>query len=731
MVSDIRHMLKHQEKADGQLQSVNIACNLSIVECILNIPQTQPGPGTQHLPSPPTASGELPPPPPRVFFGRDSLIERVISLAQDLTPIALIGAGGIGKTSIILTVLHDDRIRQRFGDSRWFIRCDQFPSSHTHLLRRLSKVIGADVENPENLTDLRRYLSSKEMIIVLDNAESILDPQGANAQDIYGIVDELTQFSNICLCLTSRISTLPPSCETLEIPTLSMEAALDTFYRIYKHGERSDSASEILEQLDFHPLSITLLATVAQHNKWNPNRLSREWERRRTGVLRAQHSGSLAAAIELSLSSPMFRDLGPDARGLLEVVAFFPQGVAEENIDWLFSTVSDVQHMFDTFCILSLTYRTNGFITMLAPLRDHLRPKAPMTSPLLSIVKECYFTRLSVIIDPKLPSFGESRWIASEDVNVEHLLDVFTSADPSSEVVWDACAHFFYHLDWHKPRLTVLGSIVEALSDDHPSKPECLRALALLFSSVGNDVESKRLHTCILKLWREKGDVHEVAKTLLYLSDTNRLLDLEKEAIEQAREALKIFERLGDTARQAEGFIDLARALYDDNQLDAAEEAALRGIELLPEYGEQITVCQGHRLLGMVYSSKGEVGKAAHHFEIALGIATTLGLSDDLFWIRFAMAEMFFEQSAFDAADDHIERARSHTDNAYKLGRAMELRANLWFKQSVFEKARLEASRAIDAYGKVGAAMDIEDCRVLLREIDELDLNGAGEPFHK
>ena len=664
--------------------------------------------------------GEPSPPPPRIFLGREELIEKIVGFAEDLTPIALIGTGGIGKTSIALTVLHHDRIKQRFGENRRFVRCDQFPATPTHFLARLSEVTGAGVENPEGLIPLLPFLSSKEMVIVLDNAESILDPEGTNAREIYAIVEELSRLETIFLCITSRITTIPPDCETLSIPTLSMEAAHDTFYRIYRHDGRSDSVDGILKRLDFHPLSITLLATVAHHNQWGTSRLMREWESRRTDVLQTAHNKSLAITIELSLASPMFQELGPDARGLLGIVAFFPQGVSEDNIDWLFPTIPDRTNIFDKFRILSLAYQSNGFITMLSPLRDHLCPKDPELSPLLCETKERYFSRLSVTIDPGIPGFEEGRWIVSEDMNVEHLLDVFTSIDAGSDDIWGTCADFMRHLYWHKQRLVVLGPKIEGLRDGHPSKPLCLVRLSELFHSVGNPMECKRVLAHALKLHRERGNDDQVARTLRVLSDANRLLGLHEEGIQQAEEALEIYKRLDDTMAQARCLKVLAWLLHNDNQLDAAEKAASRAIHLVPGNSDRFPVCQCHRVLGDIYRSKGKRKMAIHHYGAALEIASSFGWHDELFWNYYALAELFSTQGMFEDAHAHAQRAKSHAvDGAYNLGCAMQLQAAVWYRQRRFEEARSEVLHAVDIYEKLGAVRNVGNARDLLRGIEE------------
>ena len=83
----------------------------------------------------------------------------------------------------------------------------------------------------------------------------------------------------------------------LKVETLSTSAARDTLYNIYKYGERSELVNDILRQLDFHPLSVTLLVTVAHQCTWDNNRLVREREERQTGMLQTGHKASLATTI--------------------------------------------------------------------------------------------------------------------------------------------------------------------------------------------------------------------------------------------------------------------------------------------------------------------------------------------------------------------------------------------------------------------------------------------------
>ena len=417
-------------------------------------------------------------------------------------------------------------------------------------------------------------------------------------------------------------------------------------------------------------------------------------------------------------------------RALLEVVAFFPQGIDENNLDWLFPTISDRRTIFDKFCVLSLTYRSNGFITMLAPIRDYLTPKDPKSSPLLCATKDRYFSRLSVEIGPDRPKFGEARWILLEDVNVEHLLDVFTSIDPNAGDIWNVCYHFMQHLKWFKPRQTVLRQKIESLSDRHPFKSKCLSELSWLFARVGNHRERKQLLIHTLKLERQRGNKSQIAQTLRYLSDANRHLGLHEEGIQQVKESLEILERIGDTIGQASCLNNLAWSLFSGKQLDAAKDAAFRTIDLVPEKGQEHLVCISYRVIGRIYHSMGEKEKAVHYLKKALEIASPFGWHDVLFCVHHDLALLFHDEDEFDDANAHTERAKSHAvDDAYSMSRAMKAQARIWYRQGRLEDAASEALCAIESYEKLGAVEDARECSDLLREIEQT-MNCLPIPIH-
>ena len=276
------------------------------------------------------------------------------------------------------------------------------------------------------------------------------------------------------------------------------------------------------------------------------------------------------------------------------------------------------------------------------------------------------------------------------------------------------------HLYWHKPRQTILGLKIEGLPDDHVSKPQCLFQLSRLFQSIGNYVEEKRVLSHALKLEREREDAFGVARTLMWLSDANRCLDLYEEGIQQAKEALQIFERLGNVVEQGNCLNHLAPLLYRDGQLDKAEEAATRAIDLLDGTGQEFLVCKSHRFLGDICSLRGEGEKAIQHYNTALEIASTSNWHGQLFNIHYALTRLFCDRGEFIDAQVHVEQAKFHAaGDTYQLGLATELRARIWHQQGRLEHATSEALRASELYEELGAAKDVGDCRELLREIEQ------------
>ena len=318
------------------------------------------------------------PPVPTICFTRDEIVTRLLDHLDDLTSITLSGAVGIGKTTVALSILHHDRVKAKFGDSRHFMRFDgDLENSLETFLERLSNAIG--FLPTKNMQQLRSRLAcSPPLLLVLDGVECVLDPLAVESEDIALAIEEISQYQNVSLLVTSRMDVNIPGFQTIEVATIPGDEARDLFYSLCPL-DRSSVIDDLIASLDFHPLSVVLLARAARERGWDEPMLLHEWDSYRTGMLKLDNNQSLAAAIESALTAPTVRKLGPAAQETLKAIAAFPGGVEETRVERMFPLIDGVGTVVNVLYRFYLVERHGRFVRMLSPFRFHFMQQTPIT----------------------------------------------------------------------------------------------------------------------------------------------------------------------------------------------------------------------------------------------------------------------------------------------------------------------------------------------------------------
>ena len=304
---------------------------------------------------------------PANFLGRGAILEDLLGFAERSASLTLFGPGGIGKTAIALTLLHHNRIASKFGGHRHFIACDYLQNSMDSFLSCLFEAIGAP--RPADMTQFHSCLETvPPCMLVLDGVDSILDPRASEAAEIATAIEELGRRPGFCLLATSRMDVKIPDFRHVEVSTLPANVARDVF-RSHCGLERSAAIDGLLAELDFHPLSITLLATAVSDHEWDEPALLEAWEDGKTSILEGPGFQSLHYTIESVLLTPTIQELGSVVRETLEAIAAFPDDAKEVKLESTFPRIDRVGEAVNALCKFSLMYREDGFVKMLAPFR--------------------------------------------------------------------------------------------------------------------------------------------------------------------------------------------------------------------------------------------------------------------------------------------------------------------------------------------------------------------------
>ena len=116
--------------------------------------------------------------------------------------------------------------------------------------------------------------------------ESLLDPLASGAAEIAEAIMEFGRRQNVCLFVTTGTDVETPDFRRVEVPTLSVDGVRDVFHNCFPLG-RLAAIDKLLEELDFHPLSIDLLASAVRENDWDEAALLEAWGGGKIDVLRA------------------------------------------------------------------------------------------------------------------------------------------------------------------------------------------------------------------------------------------------------------------------------------------------------------------------------------------------------------------------------------------------------------------------------------------------------------
>lgn len=105
--------------------------------------------------------------------GRDTLIDLLQSEMKEARLVSIVGAGGIGKTTVALAIA--ERAIGTYSDGVWLV--DFAPLQDPALVcHSIANVTGLAVHSADVQIALCRHLRNRKMLLVLDNCEHMLDP---------------------------------------------------------------------------------------------------------------------------------------------------------------------------------------------------------------------------------------------------------------------------------------------------------------------------------------------------------------------------------------------------------------------------------------------------------------------------------------------------------------------------------------------------------------------------
>ncbi|KAJ7749978.1 hypothetical protein B0H16DRAFT_1319051 [Mycena metata] len=309
---------------------------------------------------------------PKIFHGRESELADILNHFRESSPrIAILGAGGMGKTSLAQTVLHHKEIIIKYQGNRLFVPCVRNIRPEWRRaggLGRTTTHLGIKPGKDLTRAVLRFLSEDSPTLLVLDNLETVWEP-AESRKEVEEFLSLLTDIVSLALMITMRGAERPFKVQWTRpflppLKPLARDAARKMFIDIAEDRHTMVEIDEVLDLTDNMPLSISLLAHAVDVE--GTTAILSRWQMEHTSVISEGYDlrSNLELSISLSLASPRITAT-PHSQELLSLLSILPDGL------------SDVELKQSNFAIQGILDCKRALLrTALAYTDDHKRLKA-------------------------------------------------------------------------------------------------------------------------------------------------------------------------------------------------------------------------------------------------------------------------------------------------------------------------------------------------------------------
>ncbi|KAJ7738126.1 hypothetical protein B0H16DRAFT_1761707, partial [Mycena metata] len=318
-------------------------------------------------------------------------------LSKDAPRIAILGGGGMGKTSLARAALHHMDTCTKFKH-RFFVSAEAATTAI-----ELAALIGLHLglEPGLDLTKpVAQYFARQAglCLLILDNLETPWEPIQSRG-GVENFLSLLADVEHLALIITMRGSErpgqvlwTPPFLRPLQ--PLSDEASQQVFEAITDDTHVSTERTQLLAFTENMPLAVDLIAHLVDHEGID-NVLTR-WKAKKTAALFTGHdrTSNLDASIALSYSSPR---ITPGARELLCLLSILPDGLSDAELTQTNLPIDDIQSCKSALIATSLAYKdTKSRLRSLVPIREHIQQFSPPSEALVQAIRKSFHHLLTL-----------------------------------------------------------------------------------------------------------------------------------------------------------------------------------------------------------------------------------------------------------------------------------------------------------------------------------------------